>query len=198
MNILFTPVALVGESKLHAAETADTKEGGSPMKNFTTVFASILISATAYGQQVTGVPPGVSPSQSDSTLNDVLNLPQAMPLGPYDLLQEYESQMAAISDNLGEELLKVLVAVQNGELEPDMADYISEHNYELAMMQFRLLTVLHADLAKSITNAGNNPGDRKPANDALPPGSSTALRRAKAQTQHINRNTSAANRGSTQ
>jgi hypothetical protein len=169
------------------------------MKKFTTMFAVTLMVALAHGQQVAGVPPGVSPSPSDSTpLNDILSMPQVMPLGPYDLLQGYESQMAEISNNLGEELLQVLIAVQNGELDPDMADYISEHNYEVAIMQFRLLTVFHAVLAKSIADAEKGPNEQTPANGSLPSGSSAALSQTRAQLGHINRNTSAADQGSTQ
>jgi len=167
------------------------------MKKFTTMFAVMFMAAMAYGQQVVGVPPSISPSRSDSgILSDVLNVPEAMPLGPYDLLQQYECQMTAISNDLGEELLQVLAAVQTGELDPDMADYISEHSYEIAVMQFQLLSVLHADLAKSIADAEKEPDEQTPTNDSSPSGSSTALRRTKAQMEHINRNTSTADQGS--
>jgi hypothetical protein len=167
------------------------------MKMFATMFALTLMSAIAYGQQVTGVPLGASPSPSNSgLLSDVLNVPEAMPLGPRDLLQQYESQMAAISNDLGEELSQVLAAVQTGELDPDMADYISEHNYEIAMMQFQLLSVLHGDLTKSIADEEAEPDQQMPANDSSPSGSSTALRQTKAHVEHINRNTSAADQGS--
>jgi hypothetical protein len=165
------------------------------MNKFTTMFAVMFMAAIAYGQQVVGVPPGVSPSPSDyGLLSDVLNVPEAMPLGPHDLLQQYESQMAAISNDLGAELLQVLAAVQTGELDPDMADYISEHSYEIAVMQFQLLGVLHADLAKSIADAEKGPDEQTPVNDSSPSGSSTALRRTNAQLEQINRNTSAADK----
>lgn len=169
------------------------------MKNFTTMFAVIFLAAVAYGQQVAGVPPGVSPSPSDADLiTELLNAPQVMPFGPYDLLQQYESQMTAISQGFGEELLQVLVAVQNGELNPDMADYISEHNYQIAMMQFQLLSVLHADLAKSIADAEGEPDQQRPANGASSSNGSTALRLTKTKMGQINRNTSAADQGSGQ
>jgi hypothetical protein len=162
------------------------------MKKFT-MFAVIFAATIAYGQQVAGVPSGVSQSPNDSVLlNDVLNVPSVTPLGPYDLLQQYDSQMMAISQHLGEELLQVLVEVQNDGLDPDTADYVSEHNYELAMMQFQLLSVLHADLAKSIANAEKEPGEQAPTNYALPSDSNAALRQAKTHIGHPNRNISAA------
>ena len=166
------------------------------MKKLSTMLVMIFLAAVAYGQQIADVPPIAPPAPGDDNLiTDVLNAPHVMPLGPYDLLQQYENQMAAISQEFGEELLQVLAEVQNDELDPDMANYISEHNYESAMMQFQLLSILHADLAKSIANAEKESDERIPAKHASPSSSGPDRQQTKTYKGQVSHYASAIDQG---
>jgi hypothetical protein len=113
-----------------------------------------LVAAIAQGQQVEGVPPGLPTSPKAAVaLNEILKATPVMPVGPDQLLQIYERQMTDISRQLGSALTEVLESVRNGDLDPDVADFISKQTYDVAMMRYELLSVLHADLAKKIADS---------------------------------------------
>jgi hypothetical protein len=152
------------------------------------MFVMIFVAALGFGQDSKDVRPGVPVLPSDSTvLTDILNAPPVMPVGPEQLLQDYERQMTAISRQLEGALSEVLDGVQSGELDPDAADYISVQSYHAAMMRYELLSVLHADLAKKIADAAEQADADAEDQHAFDPSPSAAaaLRRARAPSVQI-------------
>jgi Heavy-metal resistance len=98
-------------------------------------------------------------TQPDSNLEQVLTTPSAAPLGPRDLIAEYERGMTEIGNRMSSDLANISQAVQKKELTREQAEEIIGERYQLAMMQFQLLSALHdilvEDLARS--SARTNP-----------------------------------------
>src|SRR5689334_8481293 len=94
----------------------------------------------------------VKPSNS---LQEALSVPSAAPLGPRDLIAEYENGMSDVGNRMASDLASISEAVQKKELTREEAEAIIGERYKLAMMQFQLLSALHdmavEDLAQSST-----------------------------------------------
>jgi hypothetical protein len=152
------------------------------MKIWTMMFVMVLAAGMAHGQEVTDSAPAVRLSPTRSPIvSEILDVPPEVPVSPYDVLQNYESEMNAISGELDTELSVVLQAVENNDIDPADADYISEHRFQLAMMRYELLSVLHADLAKSIANAQQETEEQPPDSDVSPTISVVQLRQKSSQ-----------------
>lgn len=83
-----------------------------------------------------------SPSSSQ-LLTDVLATPAAIPRGPRDMLADYEVEMNNISHRLSAELGAISQAVSNGQATREQGEYLSRERYQVAMMQFQVLSTWH-------------------------------------------------------
>ena len=92
-------------------------------------------------------------SQPSNPLQEVMSVPSATPLGPRDLIAQYESGMTDIGNRMASDLASISDAVRKKELTREQAEDIIGERYQLAMMQFQLLSALHdiaiEDLAQS-------------------------------------------------
>ena len=124
------------------------------------------VSTFASGKQL--IPDSASPPRVkivvDSLpepLRTVLAMPPTLPLGPADLLHGYEDDMRAISARFVNELAVVSKAFTERHMSRDQAEQLSEERYLVAMMQFELLSALHAQLEQEIEREAvpqKNPG----------------------------------------
>ena len=104
-------------------------------------------------------PPSVSidsviatmPSDTSAITAIVATDPQ-MPLGPRDVLRNYEQEMAAVSDTTCVELAQIAQAAREGQISREQAEYFSGERYQLRVMQFQLLSTLHQILNNEIEN----------------------------------------------
>jgi LTXXQ motif family protein len=96
-------------------------------------------------------------------LADLLATTPVIPRGPRDLLRAYELEMASIAEQLSTDLGAVSNAVGTGQITREQGEYVSGERYQVAMMQFQLLSALHAILEADIA--------RTPAvrTDPIPP-----------------------------
>jgi Spy/CpxP family protein refolding chaperone len=96
-------------------------------------------------------------------LADLLATTPVIPRGPRDLLRAYELEMASIAEQLSTDLGVVSNAVGTGQITREQGEYVSGERYQVAMMQFQLLSSLHAILEADIA--------RTPAvrTDPIPP-----------------------------
>jgi len=85
-------------------------------------------------------------------INSVLAIPLAAPRGPHDVLQDYEQEMAAITQQFSARLAGIVQAVSNGQLTRERGEEIAGAQYQIAQMQFDLLDALRAMLAQEIAN----------------------------------------------
>ena len=104
--------------------------------------------------------------QEDSAIDGVLTSPSAMPRGPKEQLEDYETEMAEITRRFSAALLEITDAVQRGELTSEQGKTISAEQYQVAQMQFELLgawsAMLQRDLARvpdSATSAASAQAD---------------------------------------
>jgi len=91
-------------------------------------------------------------SANSEQVDAVLATPPAVPRGPKELLQDYETEMAEITHRFSATLLQITDAVQRGELTSEQGQKISAEQYQVAQMQFELLgawsAMLQQDLAR--------------------------------------------------
>jgi len=114
-----------------------------------------LFQAQAFGKDDSDAPPPqikVAPTSAGlpSALATLLTANPATPRGPNDLLRDYEAQMEAVSRRFSNQLGAISQAVQYGQLSQEQAEETTGERYQLAMMQFQLLSALHAMLEREI------------------------------------------------
>jgi Spy/CpxP family protein refolding chaperone len=95
-------------------------------------------------------------------LASVLSIPSATPRGPQGLLQDYEADMKSITQQFSERLAAIAAAVNRGELTREQGESISSEQYQLAQMQFDLLSALRELLQQDLARAASA---RPPAPD---------------------------------
>jgi hypothetical protein len=93
-------------------------------------------------------------------LADVLAVQPSMPLGPADLLKEYEQAMAVTAQKFSADVQNIAAAVQQNQITEDQGEYLCNEAYQLAMMQFQAFSGLHDMLEQELS--------QKPAQDAGP------------------------------
>lgn len=113
------------------------------------------VSTFASGERL--VPGDASPPQIKVAINNLpeplrtaLAVPPTLPLGPADLLHGYEDDMRAVSARFVNELAVLSKAFTERQMTRDQAEQLSEERYLVAMMQFELLSALHAQLEQEI------------------------------------------------
>jgi Spy/CpxP family protein refolding chaperone len=103
-------------------------------------------------------------TQDGTALTDALTVPAAAPRGPKELLQDYEADMAAITQKFSATLLLTAEAVARGELTSAQGQMISTEQYHIAQMQFDLLAswraMLEHDLARVAVAAAQPTSDK--------------------------------------
>ena len=109
---------------------------------------------------------GTPDSAQDGTAHtDVLSVPAPASRGTKELLQDYEAEMAAITQKFSATLLLTADAVDRGELTSEQGQMISTEPYQIAQMQFDLLAswraMLEHDLAR-VPIAAAQPTPNKP------------------------------------
>lgn len=69
-----------------------------------------------------------------------------LPLGPADVLKEYEAEMIRVSNRLSAELASISQARRDNRIGSDEAEYLMADRYRVAMMQHEVLSALHDSL----------------------------------------------------
>lgn len=95
----------------------------------------------------------------EAALADVMAVPVALPRGPKEVLEDYETEMSAITQKFSATLLIISGAVQRGELTSEQGQKLSAEQYQVAQMQFELLgawcSMLEDDLVSAPVSASN-------------------------------------------
>lgn len=104
-------------------------------------------------------------ARANSVLTDLLATPSAVPRGPRDVLQAYETEMTAITQRFSAKIATIAEAVNRGELSSEQGQKISAEQYQMAQMQFELLAawrdMLEQDLARIGNPQLNSPSERR-------------------------------------
>jgi len=93
----------------------------------------------------------------------VLATPVGAPMGPKDLLQEYELEMAAVTQKFSATLEVIAQAVQRGQLTTEQGQELSAEQYHLAKMQFEVLSAWREMLQQDLAQVPTAPAVADPA-----------------------------------
>jgi Spy/CpxP family protein refolding chaperone len=122
------------------------------------VFVIGMLVMSAIAQDDVG-PPSVSIDSAIATMPSgtsaitaILATDPQTPLGPRDVLRNYEQEMAALSDATCAELAQIAQAAREGQISREQAEYFSGERYQLRVMQFQLLSTLHQILNNDLEN----------------------------------------------
>jgi len=91
--------------------------------------------------------------QSNPVLSDLIALKPEMPLGPQDVLKSYEIAMSMVADKTSADFSVIVQAQQTSQITREQAEYLLLQNYQMAMMQYQVLSALHDVLKHDIDEA---------------------------------------------
>jgi hypothetical protein len=92
-------------------------------------------------------------TKNNQELGEVLQVQPEIPRGPQDILADYETGMANITSRISDELGEISQAVGNGKLSSAQGEYLARERYQIAMMQYQLLSACHAILEQAVEQA---------------------------------------------
>lgn len=92
-------------------------------------------------------------TQSNPVLSDLVEVKPQMPLGPQDVLKSYEVAMNMLADNTSRDFSAIVQAQQANQITREQAEYLLQQRYEIAMMQYQVLSALHDVLKHDIDEA---------------------------------------------
>jgi hypothetical protein len=91
--------------------------------------------------------------QSNPVLSDVIARKPEMPLGPQDILKSYEIAMSMVADKTSADFSLIVQAQQTNQVTREQAEYLLLQSYQMAMMQYQVLSALHDVLKHDVDEA---------------------------------------------
>jgi hypothetical protein len=107
--------------------------------------------------------------QSNAVLSDLTAFKPDMPLGPQDVLKSYEIAMSMVAQKTSADFSVIVQAQQANQITREKAEYLLQQSYQMAMMQYQVLSALHDVLKHDIDEAS------QPATHSLKTSSSDAV-----------------------
>jgi hypothetical protein len=112
-------------------------------------------------------PPHVSmagaSAENAHVLPDLVAAPPVIPLGPRDLLRDYELAMASIAERLSMDLAVISNAVGTGQITREQGEFASGERNQVAIIQFQLFSALYTMLAADIARTPAVPREPTPS-----------------------------------
>jgi len=93
----------------------------------------------------------VTSATRNEILTSVLAIPSAIPRGPGDRLRDYEQGMAIIAQQFSSQLRMIVQSVQSGQMSREQGEQLTGEQYQIAQMQFELLSALHRMLQQDLS-----------------------------------------------
>jgi hypothetical protein len=91
--------------------------------------------------------------QPNSFVSDLVALKPEMPLGPQDVLKSYEIAMSLVADKTSADFSVIVRAQQAKQITREQAEYLLQQCYQMAIMQYQVLSALHDVLKQDIDEA---------------------------------------------
>jgi hypothetical protein len=91
--------------------------------------------------------------QSNPVLSDLTAFKPEVPLGPQDLLKSYEIAMGMVADKTSADFSVIVQAQQTSQITREQGEYLLQQRYQIAMMQYQVLSALHDVLKHDIDKA---------------------------------------------
>jgi hypothetical protein len=90
-------------------------------------------------------------------LADLIPIKPELPLGPTDVLKEYQQAMALIAQSMSADVANISRAQEANQISREQAEYLIGERYQVAMMQYQVLSALHDalehDVVQEVTRA---------------------------------------------
>ena len=96
-------------------------------------------------------------AHSDNVLAGLVEAKAQMPLGPQDILKSYEIGMSLIADKTSTDFTAIVQAQQANQITREQSEYLLQQRYQVAMMQYQVLSSLHDVLKHDIDEANREP-----------------------------------------
>ena len=99
-------------------------------------------------------------------LAELTAIKPVLPLGPTDVLKEYEHGMELIAQGMSADFVDISRAQEANQVTREQAEYLIGERYQIAMMQYQVLSALHdaleRDVAQEATRAKRARGSAGP------------------------------------
>jgi len=103
---------------------------------------------------------------NNAQLAELMAIKPELPLGPIDVLKEYEQGMALIAQGMSADVVNISRAHEANQVSREQAEYLIAERYQIAMMQYQVLSALHdaleRDVAQEATRAKRTRGGAGP------------------------------------
>jgi hypothetical protein len=103
---------------------------------------------------------------NNAQLAELMAIKPELPLGPTDVLKEYEHGMALIAQGMSADVVNISRAQEANQVTREQAEYLIGERYQIAMMQYQVLSALHdaleRDVAQEATRAKGARGGAGP------------------------------------
>jgi len=100
---------------------------------------------------------------NNAQLAELIAVRPELPLGPADVLKDYERGMALIAQGMSADVANISRTDQTDQITRQRAEYLIEERYQIAMMQYQVLSALHDvlehDIAQAAARANRARGD---------------------------------------
>ncbi len=90
---------------------------------------------------------------SSPVLSALIAVKPEMPLGPEDVLKSYEIAMSLVADKTSADFSLIVQAQQTNQITREQAEYLLQQRYQMALMQYQVLSALHDVLKHDIDEA---------------------------------------------
>ena len=108
-----------------------------------------------------------STSPPDGIIEHLFAFQPAIPLGPVDVLKEYEDGMTLIAQQLSADLISISQANIARQITRDEAEYLILERYQVAMMQHDVLSALHDSLEHEVAQTPIRPSRSRSPDTAV-------------------------------
>jgi hypothetical protein len=82
-------------------------------------------------------------SLAAAQLAELLAIEPELPLGPTDVLKEYQQAMALIAQSMSADVANISRAQEANQISREQAEYLIGERYQVAIMQYQVLSALH-------------------------------------------------------
>ena len=100
---------------------------------------------------------------SAGQIAELIAIKPQLPLGPTDVLKEYEQGMALIAQSMSADVANISRAQAANQISREQAEYLIGDRYQVAMMQYQVLSALHDvlehDVAQEAARAKRTRGE---------------------------------------
>lgn len=87
---------------------------------------------------------------NNAQLAELMAIKPELPLGPIDVLKEYVRDMALIAQGMSADVADISRAQEANQITREQAEYLIGERYQIAMMQYQVLSALHDALERDV------------------------------------------------